>query len=66
MTNYCYCFIVEEAKKTTDYNREPSEDIEIYEVSQIELIKLLENGMIVEADMRTALYRNTFIKRIEN
>ena len=56
MTNLCHCFVAEDAKKTSESNCDLSEDIEICEVSESELIQLLKEGKIIEASMRSAIW----------
>jgi len=56
MTNLCHCFIAEGAKKTCGTNLDLSEDIEICEVNESELLRLLKEGKIIEANMRSAIW----------
>lgn len=56
MTNFCHCFIAEDAKKTNESNCDLSENIDIFEVDKKELALLLNEGKIIEANMRAALW----------
>lgn len=57
MTNYCYTFLAVGVEKGSETALEESEDIETLLVTRQELLQIIENGGMVEADMVAAVWR---------
>lgn len=57
MTNLCYTFLARGVKKTSDQNLELTEDIEVCEMTEEELLKIMEAGQITQGDMLSPLWQ---------
>lgn len=64
MTNFCYCFVAKNAKKTNEPHRDLSEDITVLEITKEELFELMKSEAIVEADMLYGLWKYFMINNI--
>lgn len=57
MNNYCYTFLADGVEPTGETALEVSEDIDTLLVTKEELVQLLENGGIIEADMVAPVWK---------
>ncbi len=57
MTNLCYTFVLRDAKKTRSQSLEYSEDIDIVEMSENELLEVMKSGQIIQGDMLSPLWQ---------
>ncbi len=57
MTNVCYTFIAKGVRKVKEQNLEPTEDIEVLEMTEEEVLKAMEEGQISQGDMLAPLWR---------
>lgn len=63
MTNWSYTFIAEGVTRTASPMQEPTEDIDLIEVSRDELLHLMETGHIVEGVMLAPLWKHLFMNK---
>lgn len=66
MNNYCYTFLAEGVEPTGDKALEESEDIETLLVTREELVQLLENGEMLEADMAAAVWKYLVTQKVRS
>lgn len=64
MTNFCYCYVAKNVKKTDIQHLDTSEDIFVLEVSEEELFRMMKSEAIIEADMLYGLWRYFTINKI--
>lgn len=65
MTNLCYTFLAKGVVKTTEQNLEKTEDIDVCELTEDELLKVMESGQITQGDMLSPLWQWMF-RRVTN
>jgi len=65
MNNLCYTFIAEGVKRTTTQQLEKTEDIDVCELTEVELLKVMESGQITQGDMLSPLWQWMF-RRVTN
>lgn len=63
MTNVCYTFVVRGVKRTGHQKQEETEDIDVFEIEENELINLMVEGKIIQSDMLSPLWRWMYEKR---
>ena len=63
MTNVCHTFIAKGVKKVRNQNLEPTEDIEVFEMTEEELLEAMENERITQGDMLAPLWRWMYNRR---
>ena len=57
MNNWCYSFLAEGVTKIQEPHQEPTENIEVHQVSANEVFSMMQNGKIVEGIMLTPLWQ---------
>lgn len=57
MTNLCYTFIARGVVKTSDQNLEMTEDIDVCELTEDELLEVMKSGIITQGDMLSPLWQ---------
>lgn len=57
MTNLCYTFLARGVKKTSCQQLERTEDIEVCEMTEEELLDVMERGLITQGDMLSPLWQ---------
>lgn len=57
MTNLCYTFLAKGVKKTSGQQLEKTEDIEVCEMTEEELLDVMERGFITQGDMLSPLWQ---------
>jgi len=60
MTNLCYTFLAKGVKKTSNQNLEKTEDIDVCEMTEEELLRVMESGEITQGDMLSPLWQWMF------
>lgn len=65
MTNICYTFVAKGVKKIDVQKLEPTEDIEVCEMTEQELLKAMKDGLIIQGDMLAPLWQWMYNNRIE-
>ena len=63
MTNVCYTFVAKGVKKLKGQHLEPTEDIDVVEMTEEELLKVMEDGQISQGDMLAPLWRWMFNRK---
>lgn len=62
MTNLCYTFVAEGVYKGGNQNLERTEDIDVYEMTEEELIEAMKDGQIIQGDMLSPLWQWMFYR----
>ena len=57
MTNICYTFLAKGVYKTGEQTLERTEDIDICEMTEEELLEVMKNGEIIQGDMLSPLWQ---------
>ena len=57
MTNICYTFVAKGVHKTGNQNLERTEDIDVCEMTEEELLEVMKNGEIIQGDMLSPLWQ---------
>lgn len=57
MTNVCYTFVAQGVKKTSEQELERTEDIDVCEMSEQELLSVMRSGQIYQGDMLSPLWQ---------
>lgn len=57
MTNLCYTFVAKGVVKTTDQSLEKTEDIDVCELDEKELLEIMGSGQITQGDMLSPLWQ---------
>lgn len=63
MTNICYTFLAIGVKRTSEQSLEPTEDIDVCEMTEEELIQVMESGQIIQGDMLAPLWKWLYQKK---
>lgn len=65
MTNVCYTYIAEGVFKTSEQSLERTEDIDVCEMTESELLNIMRNGQIIQGDMLAPLWQWMYNKIIQ-
>ena len=57
MTNICYTFVAKGVYKTGEQTLERTEDIDVCEMTEEELLEVMKNGEIIQGDMLSPLWQ---------
>lgn len=57
MTNLCYTFVAKGVQKTSEQSLERTEDIDICEMTEDELLDIMKKGLITQGDMLSPLWQ---------
>lgn len=57
MTNFCYAYLARGVKRTCGRKLEKTEDIDVCELSEKELLDIMESGGITQGDMLSPLWQ---------
>ncbi len=65
MTNLCYTFVAKGVYKTGAQNLEKTEDIDVVEMSEEELLDVMKSGQITQGDMLSPLWQWMYNLEVE-
>lgn len=63
MTNLCYTFLAKGVHKVGEQTLEKTEDIDVCEMTEQELLDIMKRGLIMQGDMLSPLWQWMFGKR---
>ena len=65
MTNLCHTFIARGVYKAVEQNLEPTEDIDVCEMTEEELLEIMKAGLITQGDMLSPLWQWMYNLEVE-
>lgn len=65
MTNMCYTFVARGVRKTSEQNLENTEDIDVCELTEEELLAVMKAGQITQGDMQSPLWQWMYNLEVE-